>query len=279
MSKEFCFKGVVYPSIMAACNSVGINWTSAYNKRREGWSDKQIEDFILNRLKKPYISCKDDQDIIKAVYDNTVENHEGCWIWQGPVNHSGYPGINYNGQRLSKVHRHVYRIINKDLPEGLLVRHRCHNKRCLNPLHLDVGTHKDNAKDAIDNQHSMLYMQDGSDNHQANMSEAQVYEARILFRTENYSTAEIGRMFGVSRKNVANSINGTYYSCYRDIPPYDWRDMDKILFRNQLTRKGYETIKVMLTSGMSLNDVAKELVVPIKTVEKIFKGEHGNYDR
>lgn len=33
---------------------------------------------------------------------------------------------------------------------GLVVRHKCDNKRCINPDHLEIGTSVDNAQDAIE---------------------------------------------------------------------------------------------------------------------------------
>lgn len=37
------------------------------------------------------------------------------------------------------------------IPEGMQVRHLCHNKLCINPEHLEVGTAKQNAQDRTPN--------------------------------------------------------------------------------------------------------------------------------
>lgn len=49
------------------------------------------------------------------------------------------------------LHRLVYCEANNVTLEeikGLVVRHKCDNRRCINPDHLEIGTHKDNAQDA-----------------------------------------------------------------------------------------------------------------------------------
>lgn len=51
--------------------------------------------------------------------------------------------------RLDYVHRISYRRHHGPIPEGLLVRHRCHRRRCFAPDHLTVGTDSDNMQDMM----------------------------------------------------------------------------------------------------------------------------------
>ncbi|AFV50997.1 hypothetical protein Abp1_0022 [Acinetobacter phage Abp1] len=56
----------------------------------------------------------------------------------------------YKKPRISRLHRIVYcqsnNIHMQDI-EGLVVRHKCDNPRCVNPEHLEIGTLADNNKD------------------------------------------------------------------------------------------------------------------------------------
>jgi len=71
-------------------------------------------------------------------------NMSKCIEWTGFLtDDKGYPFTN-NKQRL---HRQIYEKHNGPIPKGLMVRHLCHNKRCINPAHLAVGTAKDNMED------------------------------------------------------------------------------------------------------------------------------------
>ena len=44
-------------------------------------------------------------------------------------------------------HRVSYFLRNGDIPDGMVIRHKCDNKICTNPEHLEIGTPSDNAKD------------------------------------------------------------------------------------------------------------------------------------
>ena len=52
--------------------------------------------------------------------------------------------------RIQFVHRASYIQHFGLIPKGLVVRHKCDNKACFNPAHLEVGTHYDNACDAVE---------------------------------------------------------------------------------------------------------------------------------
>jgi hypothetical protein len=275
----FTVLGKEFKSLQQASAHFGLDRGALTKKSKELSSSEELDAWLSSHLKKTYyIKASNDEELKLLVLNNSVENSEGCWLWQGRVNHNGYGVLHYLGHRSTKMHRHSYRIFKGEIPEGLLVRHRCHNKLCCNPLHLEVGTHRDNALDAVVDGVKSVYDQQGAKNPLANLTEQQVYELRVKYATEEFSTTKLAKMYGISRKNVSSCVNGTYYSCYQNVPPFDWRESDKILFRNMLTRTGYNKIQEELLSGKQVDDVASELGVPIQTVQKIFNGEHGHYD-
>lgn len=68
---------------------------------------------------------------------------EGCWLWTGHVS-GGYGRIRVDGSRV-QVHVYAYELLTGDkVPPGLVVDHRCNNKICVNPGHLEPKTQREN---------------------------------------------------------------------------------------------------------------------------------------
>lgn len=74
-----------------------------------------------------------------------VGNAGDCWPWSGSTNANGY-GV-FAGE---KAHRVAYQQFNGEIPEGMIVMHRCDNPSCVNPSHLAMGTQADNVRDCIE---------------------------------------------------------------------------------------------------------------------------------
>jgi hypothetical protein len=75
------------------------------------------------------------------------KRHE-CWEWQGTCPYGRYGHFSVDGKAV-KAHRWIYELVRGPIGVGLVVRHKCDNPKCVNPLHLEVGTLSDNTQDAI----------------------------------------------------------------------------------------------------------------------------------
>lgn len=73
-----------------------------------------------------------------------------CDLWQGALTPDGYPRRTYRGNHNTRWHRVVY-CQSRGLPlsaiEGIVIRHTCDVRRCINEDHLISGTHLDNMRD------------------------------------------------------------------------------------------------------------------------------------
>lgn len=68
-----------------------------------------------------------------------VVRGDGCWMWTGPANGSGYGSFNLNGRPLGA---HVASVIldGRTIPPGMEVDHLCDTPLCVRPSHLRVVT-------------------------------------------------------------------------------------------------------------------------------------------
>ena len=81
-----------------------------------------------------------------------VEKTADCWLWTGAMYPSGYGQFRPCRERtrgFGLAHRWSYELFIGPIPEGLVVRHTCDVKRCVNPAHLEIGTQAQNIGDAV----------------------------------------------------------------------------------------------------------------------------------
>lgn len=84
-----------------------------------------------------------------AIPDQSNPHYAGldqCWKWGGRTI-NGYAAIGVNGGNKG-AHRVSYELHHGEIPEGMVVMHKCDNKICTNPNHLEIGTHRQNSIDA-----------------------------------------------------------------------------------------------------------------------------------
>lgn len=70
---------------------------------------------------------------------------DGCWNWTGSVSVGGY-GKFWLENNTIPAHRASFILHKGQNPDGKMVLHTCDNPRCVNPDHLVLGTHHDNAR-------------------------------------------------------------------------------------------------------------------------------------
>lgn len=73
----------------------------------------------------------------------------GCLEWLAGCYPTGYGCFGVGNHRNRLAHRIAWELANGPIPAGLVVRHMCHNRRCVNPAHLLIGTQADNIHDMI----------------------------------------------------------------------------------------------------------------------------------
>ena len=113
-----------------------------------------------------------------------------CWNWKRQPGGKGYPKV-WDGAHTIEAQRYCWMIAFGPIPAGLLVCHKCDNRRCVNPFHLFLGTIADNQADKV----AKGRQSRGETQGNRKLSEADVREIRRL--AGRFTDRAIGQRFGV----------------------------------------------------------------------------------
>ena len=141
-----------------------------------------------------------------------VPTDKGCLLWEGCVLSGGYGQFYTSGTAL-QAHRVAYFIHNGSLSEDLYVCHECDVRRCCNPDHLWLGTHKDNIDDRQrkgrgrhfpkgDAHHTRRHPERLLRGEQNPMSKLREDDVRAI-RIDNRSQKNIARSYGINQATVS----------------------------------------------------------------------------
>lgn len=128
-----------------------------------------------------------------------------CWEWTGSVDVSGYGYLSVNAVEI-KAHRFSWSLVNGEIPDGLVILHKCDNPPCVNPDHLQLGTLLDNNLDMKNKGRH----QHGERHSHAKLTENDVLEILAVYipRHPINGASALGRKYGVSREAIREIIKG-----------------------------------------------------------------------
>jgi len=129
---------------------------------------------------------------------------EKCWEWIGTTDRNGYGSLQIN-KKYYLAHRLIYYFHYNVWPNGLVVRHKCDNRKCCNPHHLELGTDKDNARDTINR---------GRNNPAKSRFTEQDVDRMVALLQEGKNYVEIGKIFNCT------CINTIFNGKIKSLKPY-----------------------------------------------------------
>lgn len=137
----------------------------------------------------------------------------GCWLWKGYISPGGYGVISMPGKKMRSAHRIAWNLFRGEIPQGLLVCHRCDVRACVNPKHLFLGTVAENAADMKRKGRSRA----GEKNGRARLTAKQVRSIRAFLASGKVSLGELAKRFQVSYATISAIKTGRI-----------WRDVEAV---------------------------------------------------
>lgn len=150
---------------------------------------------------------KGSQEWYEEQFFKNVKKTDTCWLWTGYIGPLGYGRISTKcegakrGYSKKHAHRAAYEMFKGEVPDDLVVRHMCHNKTCVNPDHLEIGTHQDNMNDMVEANRQAKGERAG----RAKLTEFNVKEIRLRYKNGE-GQREIAKEFSVSQCTVNHII-------------------------------------------------------------------------
>lgn len=129
-----------------------------------------------------------------------VRKTDGCWFWTGAHTVAGYgyvysAGGTHASRTRAYTHRVSYELSKGKIPAGMVVRHMCHNPKCVNPAHLDIGQQKDNVQDMVT-----------AGRHVGFRKLTKADEQEVLFLcTQGFLQREIAAEFDVTQQTISHA--------------------------------------------------------------------------
>ena len=139
----------------------------------------------------------------------TARDPGGCLLWLGSVTDRGYPLLSK-----ARVHRLIWEKAHGAIPIGMVVRHRCDVRHCVDLDHLEIGTQGENVSD-MDNRGRRAR---GSRFPGARLDEAIVQAIRRRARGGE-RVRDIAKSIGVGETTIHDVVSGKSWSHVNDQHP------------------------------------------------------------
>ena len=134
-----------------------------------------------------------------------------CHFWDAAQTKFGYGKLSSGKNKWVLAHKFSFEKAKGNVPEGMFVLHTCDNPSCVNPEHLYIGTSKDNAQDRESRKRGNHAF--GERHGRSKLSVDLVYKIREEYGTGKFSFRQLGKIYNVDGKTVADIVRNKLWQC------------------------------------------------------------------
>lgn len=132
-----------------------------------------------------------------------MREHDQCWEWTGAKS-NGYGAIKHRKKKLD-AHRVAFLLQHGSIKPGMIVGHKCDNKSCCNPLHLECITRAKNNIDAI--QRIPRHVARGAEVYCSKSTDELVRAIILIRQLTGWGKRKIAAELGISTERVGYIIH------------------------------------------------------------------------
>ena len=202
----------------------------------------------------------------RILADVSLIEETGCWELVRRIAVDGYGQINIGG-KIVKTHRVIYSSLVGEIPDGFVVRHKCDNRKCNNPAHLEAGTYQDNSSDMVERDRQRK----GETHQTAKLSDDDALE--IVRLVEAGAThQEIADRYDISRgyvSEVARGLKRKHLGIAADYSPTANKRRGSSSNFAKINEASVLEIRGMLANGAKQKEIAEKFGIDQTLVSQI----------
>lgn len=132
-----------------------------------------------------------------------IRDMNECWEWIGAHTQKGYGVFAPSKWTQHRAHRFAFSLYTGRAPKAMVL-HTCDNPGCVNPLHLQDGDHGENMRQMAERRRAAREDR----HHKAKLTTFEVLAMNVLYRSGDYTTRDLEKMFPVSQPTIAAIVRG-----------------------------------------------------------------------
>ena len=216
-----------------------------------------------------YREAKHEREVERFWSKVAIRDEGCCWWWTGSKSEAGYGMFSY-AKRRRPAHRIAWELHHEaSIPDELLACHRCDHPACVNPHHIYLGTHKDNANDATER---------GRWNHKKgeDTASAKLTNDDVLSIVARYNTGESGRAiafdYDIGFSSVHRIMSGETWAHLTGMRKDTTPDYTRRSWRTDFTDDEVISIRNRYRNGEEIHALAQKFRVTDKSMRSLVSG-------